>query len=231
MVAVGDRGLLFRTREMAWLEEGSQPSVGSKGLLVNTNAGSFFLDETSIASGDNGRLINLEKIPFVRGAPRRCNQLLNPSFESGNTSGWSIDGEEYWDVQVKNSQAIDGNYYFYALDTYGYGNFISIYQWNPDLTKKCYLKSLTYWIKSDVPLTEELETWSSATIFAIKQSGVWTDTWRWNYPMESNQWTNFTLELNWDVTDIPWEVYCEIQLSSEFVASGHWFAVDGVWIH
>lgn len=68
MVDIGDKALLFRNRDMMWLEESASPSVGDKGFLIQTDNGNFFLKETSVSVGNKGRLFNINKQYYLRSA-------------------------------------------------------------------------------------------------------------------------------------------------------------------
>ena len=66
MVSVGDKALLFRNRDMMWLEESGSPSVGDKGFLVRNEDGNFFLKGTSVSVGNKGRLFNINGVNYLR---------------------------------------------------------------------------------------------------------------------------------------------------------------------
>ena len=68
MVSVGDKALLFRNRDMTWLEESGSPSVGDRGFLVRNEDGNFFLKETSASVGNKGRLFNINGVNYLRSA-------------------------------------------------------------------------------------------------------------------------------------------------------------------
>ena len=68
MVSVGDKALLFRNRDMMWLEESGSPSIGDKGFLVRNEDGNFFLKETSASVGNKGRLFNINGVNYLRSA-------------------------------------------------------------------------------------------------------------------------------------------------------------------
>lgn len=66
MVSVDDKALLFRNRDMMWLEESGSPSIGDKGFLVRTEDGNFFLKGTSVSVGNKGRLFNINGVNYLR---------------------------------------------------------------------------------------------------------------------------------------------------------------------
>jgi len=82
MVSISDKALLFRNRDMTWLEETGSPSVGDKGFLVRTEDGNFFLKETSVSIGNKGRLFNIDSQYYLRSAitePGRLKWSINCS--------------------------------------------------------------------------------------------------------------------------------------------------------
>lgn len=68
MVTIGDKALLFRNRDITWLEESGSALVGDKGFLVQIDNGNYFLKETSISVGNKGRLFNINNQYYLRSA-------------------------------------------------------------------------------------------------------------------------------------------------------------------
>lgn len=103
MVEVGDRVVLFSSKDKHFIGESATPEVGEVGMVINAPSFKCFLPKTSVEVGDACRIFNTKDKYFARGETSICRKIIiNGDFETGSLDPWVVSN---W----KTSISITGN--------------------------------------------------------------------------------------------------------------------------
>lgn len=99
MVEVGDRVVLFNSKDKHFIGESATPEVGDIGTLINASSFKCFLPKTSVEVGDTCRIFSTKDKYFARGKVDWCllNSISPSRANSGDDTILTINGANFKD--------------------------------------------------------------------------------------------------------------------------------------